>query len=219
MQFIHNISNWCERFEGFTSIGPTLNTNTLNPFKSFHLFGIVVALVIAASVMIVPATAQDDDAIVGYRILGEEIAGPYTIQLQMSPVAPIIGITRFAVRVRETVTGEDIDDAIVRVFASPSEQGEKQYSPALNSHVDLVFYLAQLDVEFPGIWAIDVEVDSELGSGTTVMSIQVDERGRSGTGNGWGQALFGLVVFSFVVGITWVWYSSKKALKRRERQS
>jgi hypothetical protein len=89
----------------------------------------------------------------------------------------------------------------------------------LNSPVDPTFYLSQLKMETAGVWAIDVRVESDLGDGTTIMSALVSERGRSGSSNLWGQALFGLVALSFVVGITWVWYSSKKALKRRDQQS
>ena len=75
------------------------------------------------------------------------------------------------------------------------------------------------DLETAGIWAVDVRVESELGDGTTIMSVLVAERGRSGSGNVWGQVLFGLIALSFVLGITWVWWSSKKALKRRDQQS
>ena len=130
----------------------------------------------------------------------------------------ILGITRFAIRIRDTETGEDVSDAKVSILASPSEKGEAQYSLALNSPADRTYYLAQLDMETSGIWAVEVIAESDLGAGTTVMSVQVSDRGRSGTGNDWGQALFGLVTLSFVVGIGWVWYQSKQALKRRDQQ-
>ena len=164
------------------------------------------------------ASAQDHDEepIVGYRILDESEAGPFTIQLQISPVAPIVGISRFAVRVRDTATGEDIPDAKVTILGSPAEHGEAQYTLVLNSPVDPTFYLAQLEMETAGVWAIDVGVESELGKGSTIMTTVVAERGRSGTGNGWGQSLFILVSLSFASGIGWIWYSSKKALKRRD---
>ena len=189
----------------------------IQPRTSLTL-GVLIALAMALAGSIAPAAAQDDDAIVGYRIIGEDVVGEYTIQVQVSPIVPIPGISRFAVRVRETASGEDIPDAIVRIFATPSEKGEKQYSPALNSPFDKVFYLAQLDVEHPGLWAIDVEVESELGNGATVMSILVADRSRSAESGAAGQALFALVSLSFIVGISWVWYSSKKALKRRDQQ-
>ena len=121
-------------------------------------------------------------------------------------------------RVRNAATGADIDDALVRVFGTPSEKGERQYSPGLNSPFDPVYYLLQLDLEHAGVWAIDVEVDSELGSGTTVMSIEIENRGRTGESLAWGSALFALVTLAFASGIVWLWYSSKKALKRREEQ-
>lgn len=181
---------------------------------------VLVAMAMVVTTTIVPAAAQgqSEEPIIGYRIVDESTAGQHTIQLQVSPAAPIEGISRFAVRVRDTATGENIDDAKVSILASPSEEGEAQYTLALNSPVDPVFYLSQLDLETPGIWAVDVRVESDLGSGSTIMSVLVSERVRSGTGNGWGQVLFILVSLSFVFGITWVWYSSKKALKRRDQQ-
>ncbi len=163
--------------------------------------------------------AQDDEAIVGYRILGESKAGPHTIQLQVSPPAPILGISRFAVRVNNTATGEIVEDAKVAVLASPSEHGEAQYTLALNSPVDPNYYLSQLKLETSGVWAVEVSAESDLGYGTTVMSVMINDRVRSGTGNGWGQALFVLISLSFAGGIGWVWYSSKKALRRRYQQN
>ena len=164
----------------------------------------------------VAALAQDGDQdgneqIIDYVILGEETAGPHLIQVQVSPGNPQVGIVRIAVRIRDPRTGEDIDDAIVRVFGTPSEQGEKQYTPGLNSPFDPVFYLAQLELENAGIWAIDVEVESELGSGATVLSLRVNPRTRGVTEGNWGTILFLLVSLAFVSGASWLWYSSKKA--------
>ena len=165
-----------------------------------------------------PVSAQDNEEIAGYTIVAEDPAGPHTVQLQVSPANPIVGTSRFAVRVRDNVTGVDVDNAFVRVYATPSEKGKKQFSPALNSPFDPIYYLAQLDLEHAGIWAIDVEVDSQLGTGRTVMSSEVQPRQRSGAGNDWGSGLFILVILAFALGISWVTYSSKKALRQRAEQ-
>jgi hypothetical protein len=195
----------------------------IQPLQSL-VFGALIGMAVVLTSFVSPLAAQDSDTedptpIVGYRIIGEDVVGPYTIQVQVSPVTPRPGISRFAVRVRDIESGEDVTDAIVRIFATPSEKGEKQYSPALNSPFDKVFYLAQLEIEHSGVWAIDVEVESELGNGATVMSILVADRNRSAESGAAGQALFALVTLSFIVGVSWVWYSSKKALKRRDRKS
>ena len=205
-----------------------MNTNSLNangPFirssaRYIAILGALIALVLAivGSARSIHAQDQDEEAIVGYRIIGEAIAGPHLIQVQVSPKAPITGIARFAVRVRNAESGEDIDDAIVRVFTTPSEKGEKQYSPGLNSPFEPIFYLTQLDVDFPGVWAVDVEVDSSLGSSLYVMSIQVLDRGRGGGSGLWTELLFVLMALSFAGGIGWLVYSSKRALKRRDQQ-
>jgi len=203
-----------------TDISLDLITKSLSNAPFLRWLVVLAAAVFVISALASPATAQDqgEEAIVGYRILDESAGGPHTIQLQVSPVTPILGISRFAVRVLDTASGEEIHDAKVSLLAAPAEEGEAQYTLALNSPVDPTFYLSQLDLETGGVWAVEVRVESELGEGTSIMSLQVSERGRSGTGNGWGQALFGLVSLSFILGITWVWWSSKKALRRREQQ-
>ena len=165
------------------------------------------------------ADQDDDEQIIGYAILGEEIAGPHIVQVQVSPAIPAEGILRFAVRIRNAETGEDVDGAIVRVFGTPSEKGERQYSPALNSPFDPTFYLAQLEFEDAGIWAVDIEVESELGSGTTVLSLQVISRTRGATGLGWGTALYFLTTLALIGGGLWLWHSSKKARRGQAQKS
>ncbi|MCZ6538296.1 MAG: hypothetical protein O6922_00525 [Chloroflexi bacterium] len=191
------------------------------------LLALLVALVLAALTTTAVAVAQDgtpdgdqDDGnqIIGYRILGEVAAGPHLIQVQVSPPTPKEGILRFAVRVKDLETGEDIDGAIVGIFGTPSEQGDKQYSPALNSPFDPIFYLAQLEFEDAGIWAVDIEIESELGFGTTVLSLQVIPRTRGAAGSGWGTALYLIVSLALVGGGSWLWYTSKKARHRQKPQ-
>ena len=177
----------------------------------------VIAISFSALSVTARAQDQDEEPIVGYRILGESQAGAHLIQLQVSPVTPIVGTSRFAVRIRDAATREDIDDAKVTLLAAPAEHGEAQYTLVLNSPVDPIFYLSQLDLETEGLWAVEVGVETELGTGTTVMSVKVQPRGRNSTGNGWGTALFVLISLSFVVGTGWIWYTSKKALKRRDQ--
>ncbi|MEK9675428.1 MAG: hypothetical protein VW271_02655 [Chloroflexota bacterium] len=179
------------------------------------IFAIVAAALIATATTV---QAQEEEPIVGYAILGEDIAGPYSIQVQVSPPNPIVGITRVAVRVRDAETDEDLPEVFVRVFGTPADEGERQYSPALNSPADRTFYLSQLDLETAGQWALDVEVESDLGQGSTVMPVIVQSRVRSGSGNGWGTALFVLISLSFVGGALWLWYSSKQALREREER-
>ena len=68
----------------------------------FALAAIAFALLVSPAVAVAQDGAQEDaEQIVGYVILGEEIAGPYLIQVQLSPGAPQEGIVRFAVRIRD----------------------------------------------------------------------------------------------------------------------
>ena len=197
------------------------------PQRQLALFSFLLALALVLLVTPAAVMAQDgtpdgnqdnDEQIIGYGILGEGAAGPHFVRVQVSPAAPKEGILRFAVRVRDLETGEDVDSAIVRIFATPAEQGQKQFSPALNSPFDPIFYLAQMELEDAGIWAIDIEIESELGFGTTVLSLRLGPRTRGATGAAWGTALYLLVSLAFVGGGTWLWYSSKKARQRQRSQ-
>jgi len=178
-----------------------------------------LAVLITPTVVMAQDGGQDDgEQIAGYVILGEEVAGPHIVQVQISPIAPKEGFLRVAVRVRDAETGVDIEDAIVRIFGSPSNQGRRQYSPGLNSPFDPIFYLAQLELAEAGIWAIDVEVETDLGSGSTVLSLEVGSRTRGVVGSAWGTGLFLIVLMGIGSGIFWLWYSSKKALARQRDQ-
>jgi hypothetical protein len=128
----------------------------------------------------------------------------------------VVGIVRVVVEPTDAATGEIVENALVRVFATPNEEGERQYSPALNSPTDRSLYFAQFELDRAGVWAIDVEVDSDLGREVAITQTEVRSRSRSGSNTVIGTAIFGLVSLGFIGGSLWLWHSSKKARARRD---
>ena len=81
-----------------------------------------------------PVSAQDNEEIAGYTIVAEDPAGPHTVQLQVSPASPIVGTSRFAVRVRDKVTGVDVDNAFVGYTRHLQKKGRNNFHLPLIRH-------------------------------------------------------------------------------------
>ena len=196
----------------------TVNINTHSSHRIRSLFAaLALAFVIAlVSAPAVPVAAQDEDEVSHGTVLFDDTAGEYGLRIRQLPESPIVGTLQVIVEPVNASTGEPVTDALVRVFATPSEEGERQYSPALNFPSDRSIYFAQLELEHPGTWTIDVEIDGPLGREIAITETSIRSRSRSGDNIILGTALFTLVTVAFAGGGLWVWYSSKKARARRD---
>ncbi len=145
----------------------------------------------------------------------DDTAGPYTVKVTQSPTRAIVGTVRFIVEPIHTDTGLPVENALVRIFGSPPEGGERQFSPGLNSPTDRSVYFGQLEIEEAGLWTIDVEIDADQGRAIAIAQTTINERARSGSSTLIGTILFVLVSGAFVGAGTWLWYTSKKAQRRR----
>ena len=101
------------------------------------LYRWLLVLIMGAIGLFVPgfsASAQDNEEIAGYTIVAEDPAGPHTVQLQVSPVSPIVGTSRFAVRVRDKVTGVDVDNALFGYTRHLQKKGRSNIHRLLIRH-------------------------------------------------------------------------------------
>ena len=142
-------------------------------------------------------------------------AGPYNVKITQSPARPIVGTLRVIVEPVDAETGLPVGNALIRVFGTPPEDGERQFSPALNSPTDRTLYFGQVQLEDAGVWTLDIEIDGPLGRAVAIAQTTINERARSGAGTLVGTILFVLISAGFVGGGTWLWYSSKRARERR----
>ncbi len=180
---------------------------------------ILVALAFSALLAAQTASAQPLTLTSGpYVIVADENVGNYRVIVHQSPERVIIGTLTYAVQVHERETDASVPDAIVKVYATPSEHGVRQVAPALNSPADREYYVGRLEMEEKGVWAIDVVVEHpELGEDTLTLATEVFERARGGANLVLGTILWIFVSIAFVGATFYLVRKSKRAKTDLER--
>ena len=180
---------------------------------------ILVALASSALFATQTASAQPLTLTSGpYVIVADENVGNYRVIVHQSPERVIIGTLTYAVQVYDRETGVNVPDAIIKVYATPSEHGERQVAPALNSPADREYYVGRLEMEDKGVWAIDVVIEhTELGEATLTLATEVFERARGGSNLVLGTILWVFVSIAFVVVAFYLVRKSKRAKIELER--
>lgn len=180
---------------------------------------ILVALASSALFATQTASAQPLTLTSGpYVIVADENVGNYRVIVHQSPERVIIGTLTYAVQVYDRETGTNVPDAIIKVYATPSEHGERQVAPALNSPADREYYVGRLEMEEKGVWAIDVVIEhTELGEATLTLATEVFERARGGSNLVLGTILWVFVSIAFVVVAFYLVRKSKRAKIELER--
>lgn len=162
------------------------------------------------------ASAQEDPVPNAELLIYDGVTGPYRVKIIQVPARVIIGTLRVIVEPTDAETGLPVENALVRIFGTPSGDGERQFSPGLNSPIDRTRYFGQLELEEAGVWTLDVEIDGDLGRAIAIAQATIYERVRNGDNTTIGTIIFAMITSAFVgVGI-WLWYSSKRAQRRRE---
>ena len=170
---------------------------------NFFLSAALLMILVIGSVGVSQVQAQPLTLTSGpYVVVADEKVGNYRVIVHQSPERVIVGTLTYAIEVRVGETDANLPDAIVRVYATPSEHGARQVAPALNSPADREYYVGRLEIEEPGVWAIDVVVEHpEVGDATLTLASEVFERARGG-----GNLVLGTILWVFVsiafVGVT-----------------
>lgn len=162
------------------------------------------------------ASAQTETDPNAELVIFDDVTGPYQVKVTQSPARAITGTVRFIIEPADAETGEPIENAIVRIFGTPDDDGERQFSPGLNAPSDRTVYFGQLEIEHAGVWTIDVEIDADDQQALAISQTTVHERVRTGSNTLIGTILFILVSAGFVGVGVWLWYSSKRARARRD---
>jgi len=148
-----------------------------------------------------------------YVVVADENAGNYRIIVHQSPERVIVGTLTYAVQVHTRTDDVGVPDAIVRVYATPSERGVRQVAPALNSPADREYYVGRLEIEEKGVWAIDVVIEHPVhGNETLTLAAEVHERARGGSNLIFGTFLWVMVSLIFA-GVTWYLVRKSKRAK------
>ena len=175
---------------------------------------IVITLLVGASISAQPLTLTSGP----YVIVADENVGNYRVIVHQSPERVIIGTLTYAVQVHSRETGDNVPDAIIKVYATPSEHGARQVAPALNSPADREYYVGRLEIEEKGVWAIDVVVEhDELGDATLTLATEVFERSRGGDNLVLGTILWVFVSIAFVAIAVYLVRKSRRSRSELER--
>lgn len=154
-----------------------------------------------------------------YVVASDEVAGNYRITVHQSPERVIIGTLTYAVQVRLADGDSFVDDAVVRVYGTPSERGNRQVAPALNTPDEPDYYLGRLEIEESGVWAIDVVIEHpEHGYANATLAVEVFERSRGGSNLALGTALWVLVSFAFLGAVAYLLYSARRTKRKISEQ-
>ena len=177
---------------------------------------VIILAVVAITAAAPPAEAQPLTLTTGpYVIMSDEVAGNYRVTVHQSPERVIIGTLTYAVQVRLAEDDSFVDDAVVRVYGTPSEHGNRQVAPALNTPDQPEYYLGRLEVEEAGVWAIDVVVEHpEHGYANVTLPVEVFERSRGGSNLALGTTLWVLVSLAFIGAVAYILYSARQTRRK-----
>jgi nitrate reductase NapE component len=183
-----------------------------------------LAVLLAVSLLLMPAhpaLAQGPgpgEGQAGPFVLVEEAdAGGYHARVWQSPERLVVSSVQVIIELTDAETGAVIDDAVVKVYGTPSDEGQRQVSPALNSPATPKYYQANIVLDNPGLWAFDVDIEGPLGDQRITYSSEVHQRSRAGTSLLLGTLMFALVGVAFVGGIGYLWWSGRR--NRRQLSS
>lgn len=195
-----------------THISRYINLNA----RALIALGLFVVLMLPIGIATDRVSAQEEPESNGELVIYDEVTGPYRVKISQFPARAIVGTLRVIVEPTDAVTGLPVENALVRIFGAPPAEGERQFSPGLNSPTDRTLYFGQMELEEPGVWTIDVEIDADQGRAIAIAQATIHERARSGDNTLVGTILFVLISSAFVGVGGWLWFTSKRAQRRRD---
>ena len=143
-------------------------------------------------------------------------AGPYDITIIESLSTLSLGSVEFYITVLDAATGEPVPDAHVIIRTSHVQEGTEGWARALYVPKSPERYEAEVNLDTPGTWNVTVEVASALGTwefDALPLEVPALRRYRSGT-----YVFFGVFLVIFL-GIGYVWWSARRAQRRRSAVS
>ena len=169
----------------------------------------VMGALLVATLVVEPSTARAQE---NGALHFQTTASGYDISVEESTSNLSVGLVKVVVTLRDTATGEVVDDARVIVRREHETSDEKGSAQALNPPVSPEHYQARFSLKSPGIWRIWVEVDGRLGRvEVEVLPVEIPILRSYSTGS----FVFIGVFLILGLGANYLWWSSRKALRQR----
>lgn len=134
------------------------------------------------------------------QVVKKERAGPYELQVGMSPGTPRVGNLHVSLMVKDVELGKPITNATVMVMARGPEGGT-DLGPlqAANNLESPQFYDADLPLDTEGSWMLILDIESDLGAASLELPLEVTRA------NGVSVAFVATVVIALLALLTLLW--------------
>lgn len=139
-------------------------------------------------------------------------SGPYLIAIAPDNIRPHLGDHIIIATVLDGTNNTPISNARVFIKANNKTTGKEGWAIALNSPVTPQWFKASVTLDSPGIWALSVEIESDLGS--TAVSLP-DVEIHSPKRQLGGSVIYGLVLLTIIGVVIYLWRSTKKLTNNR----
>ena len=148
----------------------------MSRYRTLYFHGSMLFLLVALTMTITASLAQANGRIISYE---RHIAGPYEIAMGTIPDTPWVGTIHLSLTVDTLFadTPAPVLGALITIVGSgPDElQTEPEVVIANNNPANHRFYEAELTVDYVGVWAFDIVVDSDVGKASTTFKVNVRE--------------------------------------------
>ncbi len=144
------------------------------------------------------------------RVVKNERAGPYELQVGILPGNPRVGNLHLSILVANSADGVPIINAAVMVAAvGPPDAANVGPVPAVTSLGSLQYYEADISLDTVGSWSIFIDVNSGLGEATLELPLEVTE------GGGISLAFVAAVAIALLALSIWLWDRIRRVRRRR----
>ena len=141
-----------------------------------------------------------------------ETAGPYEISVVAIPSNLSLGRVSFAVTVLDAATGQPVTDASVVLQVKHVSDATEGWGLAVRTTDIPGRYDAQMNMDTPGVWRVNVEVSSSLGK----VSVETPPvTAPTGSYFSAGTFIFYGVSLILVLGVGYLWWSIRRQQRKR----
>ena len=148
------------------------------------------------------------------EVVKRERAGPYELQVGISPGTPRVGNLHISLVMRDAEGGETITNATVMVTAK-GPQGATGAGPlqAISSPQSPQFYDADVPLDMEGSWILTLDLEGELGPASLELPLEVTKGGEVSV------AFVAAAAIAFLAISIWTWDRVRGRTQRRKTRN
>ena len=169
---------------------------------------VVLMLILAIRLIALPIAVAQEESSEPFK----KTVGPYEIEIAADASTLSLGKAIFAITVLDAAAGQPVPDARVVLRVKHISDGAEGWGLAVQTTNTPGRYDAQMNLDTPGVWNVNVEVSSSLGEVSVEGPPVTIPKAR---GLSQGSFVFLGVFLILASGVLWVWWSARRQLRRR----